>query len=232
MVAKMKRFLLLQKYFLRMSEQEGLMPENRNRVIPPLVYAVVSNAIQIYGIVVLGWHFFPILYMWWWEELLLSIFGFWALKRMRAFLLQREPESVVDEGESSAKTRFFLLAVYFVFIVVLAGFMFAPDGTAVQNILTLFFRNNVFNLNLLFFAGMQAWLFWQSFYRAQSYASVQVQPLRDTFDTRSAVIHAGLLIGAFLSYLLPTFNLQTEHAFMFGFMAVKTLVELWVRRKE
>ncbi|MBL7807811.1 MAG: hypothetical protein JNN28_08365 [Saprospiraceae bacterium] len=214
-----------------MSEKGSLLPENRNYAIPPLVYALVSNAMQIYGIVVLGWHFFPILYLWWWEELILSIFGFWGLKRMRAYLLTHAPEIEVKEGETSAKTRFFLLAVYFVFIVVLAGFMFAPDGTAIQNILTIFFRNQVFNLNLLFFVGMHAWLFWQDYYHNPRYESVPVEQLRSTFDTRSAIIHAGLLIGAFLSYLLPKFNLQTEHAFMFGFMAVKTLVELWQRRK-
>lgn len=214
-----------------MSEKESLLPENRNYAFPPLVYALVSNAIQIYGIVVLGWHFFPILYLWWWEELILSIFGFWALKRMRAYLLTHAPEIEVKEGETSAKTRFFLLAVYFVFIVVLAGFMFAPDGTAIQNILTIFFRNQVFNLNLLFFVALQTWLFWRDYYHNPHYESASLEQLRNTFDARSAVIHAGLLIGAFLSYLLPKFNLQTEHAFMFGFMAVKMLVELWQRKK-
>lgn len=214
-----------------MSEKGGLLPENRNYAVPPLVYALVSNAMQIYGIVVLGWHFFPILYLWWWEELILSIFGFWALKRLRASLLRESTELEVNEGEKSAKTRFFLLAVYFVFIVVLAGFMFAPDGTAIQNVLTIFFRNQVFSLNLLFFVALQSWLFWRDYYHNPHYESAPLEQLRSTFDARSAVIHAGLLIGAFLSYLLPKFNLQTEHAFMFGFMAVKMLVELWQRKK-
>lgn len=211
-----------------MAQYSGILPENRSNAVPPVLYALVSNAMQVYGIVVLGWHFFPILYLWWWEELVLGIFGWWRLKRLRPMLLTQESESVVFQGERSAATRFFLLAVYFVFIVVLAGFMFAPDGAAIQNILTIFFKNRVFNLNLLFFAVIQLWMFRRDFHPEPKYKATEVEALRNTFNTRSAVIHAGLLIGALMSYLLPRYNLQTEHAFMFGFMAVKTLVELWM----
>jgi hypothetical protein len=215
-----------------MAHDLKLLPENRTFVIPPIIYALVSNALQIYGIIVLGWHFFPILYLWWWEEVVLSTFGWFKLRRMRLFLWQKESAEAVAEGETSAKTRFFLLAVYFVFVVVLAGFLFAPDGSAIQNILTIFFKNKVFNLNLLFFIAIQGWIYWRDFYHNINYDKVPVAELRNTFDTRSAVIHAGLLIGAFMCYLLPKFNLQTEHAFMFGFMAVKTIVELWGLRKK
>jgi len=68
----------------------------------------------------------------------------------------------------------------------------------------------------------------RDFHPEPKYKVTEVEALRNTFNTRSAVIHAGLLIGALMSYLLPRYNLQTEHAFMFGFMAVKTLVELWM----
>lgn len=217
-----------------MAENSGILPESRRNTVPPVLYALVSNVMQVYGIVILGWHFFPILYLWWWEELMLGILGWWKLKRLRPLLLTKEPESVVFQGERSAVTRFFLLAVYFVFIVVLAGFMFAPDGAAIQNILTIFFKNRVFNLNLLFFAAIQLWMFWRNFQPELKNEATEVEALRNTFNTRSAVIHAGLLIGALMSYLLPRYNLQTEHAFMFGFMAVKTVVELWIvwTRKE
>ncbi|MCC7466592.1 MAG: hypothetical protein IT261_09995 [Saprospiraceae bacterium] len=215
-----------------MIENPGVLPENNKNARPPVLYALVSNALQVYGIVVLGWHFFPILYMWWWEELILSISGLWRLKQLRPRLLKMEPEAEVMQGERNARTRFFLLAVYFVFIVVLAGFMFAPDGSAIQNILTIFFKNRVFNLNLLFFAALQFWLYWRDFHQgAPVVKPADVEGLRNTFDTRSAVIHAGLLIGALMSYLLPKYQLQTEHAFMFGFMAVKTVVEFWIIRK-
>lgn len=217
-----------------MAQNSGILPESSSYAVPPVLYALVSNAMQVYGIVVLGWHFFPILYLWWWEELVLGIFGWWRLRRLRPLLLTQESATVVRQGERSAATRFFLLAVYFVFIVVLAGFMFAPDGAAIQNILTIFFKNRVFNLNLLFFAALQAWIFWRGYHSAPMFKPAEVESLRNTFNTRSAVIHAGLLIGALMSYLLPRYNLQTEHAFMFGFMAVKTLVELWMvwTRKE
>lgn len=210
-----------------MSENTSFLSEIKGKPVPPVLYALISNALQVYGILVLGWHFFPILYLWWWEELVLSTFGWMKLRQLRPYLLQKQGESVRLEGERSAKARFFLLFVYFVFVVVLAGFMFAPEESFIPNVLTLFGKNNVFNINLLLFIGMQGWLYWRDFYRKPDYEKTDVSALQTTFDLRSAIIHVGLLAGAFLSFLLPKFSLSgSEHAFMFGFMAVKTLVEL------
>jgi len=224
----MPRFLLLQKQFTTMSEKSKLLPETNQRSVPPVVYALVSNGLQIYGILALGWHFFPILYLWWWEELVLSTFGVLKLRRMRPFLLQKQNELDVREGESSARGRFFLLFVYFVFVVVVGGFLFAPKESYVANIITLMFRNQVFNLNLLFFIGMQAALYLRDFYQNPNFDTTDVTTLRTIFDLRSMVIHVGMLVGAFLSFLLQKYDLgHTEHGFMFGFMAVKTGVDLW-----
>gem|GEM_PF-3335190 len=182
----------------------------------------------MYGILVLGWHFFPILYLWWWEELVLTVFGVLKLRRLRPFLLEKQSEMEVREGESSARGRFFLLFVYFVFVVVIGGFVFAPKDSYIENIITLIFRNQVFNLNLLLFISMQGWLYWRDFYQNQNFETTDISTLRTTFDLRSTIIHVGLLAGAFLSFLLQKYNLaKTEHAFMFGFMAIKTSVELW-----
>lgn len=214
-----------------MSENPRLLPETAGKSIPPIIYAVISNALQVYGILVLGWHFFPILYLWWWEELVLSIFGVLKLRRMRPFLSQQESEADVQEGERSARGRFFLLFVYFVFVVVMGGFLFAPRESYITNLITLVFRNNVFNFNLLLFIAMQAGLYWRDFYQNQNFETTDVSVLRTTFDLRSSIIHVGLLVGAVLSFLLQKYGLfKTEHAFMFGFMLVKTLVELWAAR--
>ncbi len=211
-----------------MAENTRLLPETAGKSIPPIIYAAISNALQVYGILVLGWHFFPILYLWWWEELVFSVFGVLKLRRMRAFLLQQQPETEVLEGERSARGRFFLLFVYFVFVVVMGGFMFAPRESYVANVITLVFRNNVFNFNLLLFIGMQIGLYWRDFYKNRDFRTTDVGSLRNTFDLRSLVIHVGLLAGALLSFLLQKYGLfKTEHAFMFGFMGVKTFVELW-----
>ncbi|MFN0174399.1 MAG: DUF6498-containing protein [Saprospiraceae bacterium] len=230
----MPRFLHLQKHFAAMSENTSILPESTEKSVPPIIYALVSNALQVYGILVLGWHFFPILYLWWWEELMLTVFGLLKLRRLRPFLLQKEAEMVVREGESSARGRFFLLFVYFVFVVVIGGFVFAPKASYIENIITLLFHNQIFNLNLLLFIGMQGWLYWRDFYQNKNFETTDVSTLRTTFDLRSIIIHVGLLAGAFLSFLMQKYDLvKTEHAFMFGFMSVKMLVDLWAafRRK-
>lgn len=217
-----------------MSENTGLLPDNRQRSVPPILYALVSNALQIYGVLSLGWHFFPILYLWWWEELIISTFGVLKLRRLRPFLTKLQSEDEIREGERAARSRFFLLFVYFVFVVIMGGFVFAPKGSYIENVITLIFRNQVFNFNLLLFVGMQAWMYWRDFYQEPDYANMDVKALQTTLDLRSAVIHVGLLAGAFLSFLLAKYQFQgAEHAFMFGFMAIKTGIECWsaLRRK-
>lgn len=210
-----------------MSENISLVPSNTERTVPSILYGVVSNALQIYGILMLGWHFFPILYMWWWEELILSILGLMKLKRLRPFLLEKESEMEVLDGERSVRTRFFLLFVYFVFVVVVGGFVLAPKGSYVENIITLVFRNKVFNVNLALFILLQTLYYYRDYIQSRNYEKVNVAALRSTFDLRSSIIHVGLLAGAVLYYLLDKYAIQTEHAFMFGFMAIKTAVDLW-----
>lgn len=211
-----------------MSENLNIQAETAEKSIPPVVYALISNALQVYGILYLGWHFFPILYLWWWEELVLTVFGVFKLRRLRPILLKTASKTEVLAGESAVRARFFLLFVYFVFVVVMGGFVFAAKGSYVENILTLIFRNPVFNLNLCLFIVVQAWIFWRDFYQNKPPKQEASVTLRHTFDLRSVIIHVGLLAGAVLSFLLQRYNLaQTEHAFMFGFMAIKTGVELW-----
>lgn len=59
-------------------------------------------------------------------------------------------------------------------------------------------------------------------------ATFDVCTLRATFDLRSSAIHVNLLARAILSFLLQKYGLvNTEYAFIFGFMAVKTFIDLW-----
>jgi hypothetical protein len=81
---------------------------------------------------------------------------------------------------------------------------------------------------------MQAALYWRDYYQNPVFETTNVTTLRTIFDLRSMVIHVGLLMGALTSFLLQKYDLgQTEHGFMFGFMEIKTGVDLWAawRRK-
>lgn len=231
----MPRFLLLHQLFATMIKNTKILPDFTERSVPPVIYALVSNGLQVYGILELGWHFFPILYLWWWEALVLSVFGVFKLRQLRPFLLQKQGAFEVGEGERSARWRFFLLFVYFVFVVVAGGFIFSPRESYIPNLITLVFKNQVFNFNLLCFVGIQGWLFWRDYYQNQDFETSELEALRSTFDLRSMVMHVGLLAGAFLMFIFNRYGHEkTEHAFMFGFMAVKTLVDLWAafRRKK
>lgn len=202
-----------------MTETEPLLPTAPGKPIPPVLYTLISNGLQLYGILVLGWHFFPILYLWWWEELIMTIFEVLKIRKWSG------ARAGMREAETAVRRRFFLLFVYFVFVVAMGGFMFAPEESFIPNLLTILFRNQVFNFNLILFIATQAFLLWQEIYRNQG-APQNVKG--ETMDLRSGVIHAGILLGALLSYLFQKYGLpKAEHAFMFGFIAVKTLLEIW-----
>jgi hypothetical protein len=192
----------------------------------------VSNALQVYGILVLGWHFFPILYMWWWEEFVRSAFGILKLRRLRNMRAQNQNLPEVQGGFSAMRVRLFLCFIYFVFVVVMAGLVFAPKGSYIENLVTLVFGNRIFNLNLLLFIGLQGWLLWRDFYLDLPTDQTLFSALQTSFDYRNAILHIGLLAGALLSFLLPKFSIATEHAFMFGFMGIKTFVELWAANRQ
>jgi|GEM_PF-2102900 len=44
--------------FCLMSENTSMLPESAEKTIPPIIYALVFNVLQVYGIIVLGGHFF------------------------------------------------------------------------------------------------------------------------------------------------------------------------------
>lgn len=195
---------------------------------PALGYALLANGLQVYGLLVLGWHFFPILFLWWWEIVFISLFGVFKLWRLRPFLRAQQTEVQIKAGEQAARSRFFMLFIYLVFIVILGGFVFAPRRSHLPNLEVLFFANTVFSLNLLWMILVQSALFWRDYFPTPTLSADLLDELRTPFDLRMGVLHAGLLLGAFFIYLCKEWSLPSTHAFMFGFMAIKTLVELWV----
>lgn len=197
------------------------MPPNNDRAAR-LCYLICSNIGLIYGTQFLGWHFFPILYLFWWEELISTFFATQKLKKLRPFLLKTQTEQDVLAREGGVMLRYFFLFVWLVFVIVLGVFVMAPKASWGVNITTFFFQNRLFNLNLLGFFGLQLLSFFPRFLKKNNpeASSDEVEDLSQMMDRRGIIIHVGMIFGAFLGHFFHV------GWFVWGFLFVKIGADL------
>ncbi len=187
-----------------------------------ICYVILSNIGLFYGIKFLGWQFFPILYLFWWEELISTIFAVQKLKNLRPFLLQTSTQTDVLAREGGVMVRFFFLFVWLVFVITLGMFVMAKKEHFGVNIMTFFFQNRLFNINLLGFLGLQLLSFFPRFLKSNNPTASpeEVETLGQMMDRRGVIIHVGMIAGAFLGMF---FHVEW---FVWGFLFVKIVADL------
>ncbi len=89
---------------------------------------------------------FFMIYIFWWDEFLKTIFA------LHSFLFKRKKIENPEDFRKKIQERFLMLFVYFIFIIVIFGFMVAFNSDDMKNMVTtfqiLFFRNWEFNTML------------------------------------------------------------------------------------
>jgi len=133
---------------------------------------------------------FYLLYFFWWNELIRLV--------VDRLCYKRNPNVVYEDGLSKGfGESLFLMGIYWVFIVVLFGFIAATDteGTdiIIANMAVLFFHNWFFNLNLIFVLLERLYL-----HKTQ-------QPLEiyfGAFNPNTIVLHIALIVGAVLMFFI------------------------------
>ena len=130
---------------------------------------------------------FYILYLFWWNEVLYSIVTYYFKRRKNI--------------ETSLSSKFFLMGIYFIFILVFFGFMahYKNYDLVAINFEILFFQNIFFNFNLLFFLLEIIW-----FYKTNPNEIEQatIHP----FSSRAIILHISIILGAFMMLLVvPNF---------------------------
>ncbi|MCW5913485.1 MAG: hypothetical protein KIT66_02660 [Chitinophagaceae bacterium] len=131
---------------------------------------------------------FYLLYFFWWNELIRLLVDRLCYKRNK---------NVVYEGGKTGSffQSLFLMAIYWVFLVVIFGFIAASDSTEIMiaNMQVLFFHNWFFNANLVFVL-LQRW-----------YLHKTRQPLRiyfEAFNPNTIVLHISIIVGAVLMFFV------------------------------
>ncbi|WP_154657149.1 hypothetical protein [Hugenholtzia roseola] len=114
--------------------------------------SLLADFLMLYGVIKGQERFFSVLYLYWWREWLRT----WYQLVLLYFWHKKQPfeEKVWKELRTRVRSPFFFLGIYWVFIVILVGFVLAFDGEErLYNLQTLFFKNQIFNYSLLLILG-------------------------------------------------------------------------------
>src|SRR5690606_38748662 len=138
---------------------------------------------------------FYVIYLFWFQELIRTLIDLFFIKKrnneIRSAFYLREIFS-----------SFFILFIYFVFIIVLFGFMLDWNNkqNMATNIYIFIFSNWYFNLNIIVFA-IQYY-----FYRkVADNTNLSLQ----AFNHRHIILHVSIIMGAIIQMMLvPKLNLQ------------------------
>ncbi|HRN92645.1 MAG TPA: hypothetical protein PLE75_08860 [Ferruginibacter sp.] len=132
---------------------------------------------------------FYLLYFFWWNELIRLVVDRLCYKHNKNAVYEITRNSRFFES-------LFLMGIYWVFLVVIFGFIAAadsPDAVIIVNMQVLMFHNWFFNINLIFVL-LERWYL----HRTQ-------QPLQvyfDAFNPNTIVLHVSIIVGAVLMFFV------------------------------
>jgi hypothetical protein len=133
---------------------------------------------------------FYLLYFFWWNELIRLV--------VDRLCYKRNPNAVYEDGHGkNFGESLFLMGIYWVFLVVIFGFIAATntEGTdiIIANMRVLLFHNWFFNINLIFVL------------LERLYLHKTRQPLQiyfGAFNPNTIVLHISIIVGAVLMFFL------------------------------
>jgi hypothetical protein len=121
---------------------------SKNITLIRFLFSLLINSFTFFGIIVWKWNFFTIIYLYWAEEIIRIFFRF--IENRIFYKKKNISQSEFKVKNKATLTMFFPMGVYFVFIIIIVGMIAAPNNDVViDNLLTVFFKNIEFNLNLL-----------------------------------------------------------------------------------
>lgn len=154
--------------------------------IAEILSLIVLSIITILAIANKQISVFYIIYLFWFDELLKTIFDF--LKS----IFKRTTITNLSQYKTFVKSRFFMLAIYLVFIIVCFGFMLDWESTdiIIGNFEVFFFKNHWFNFSVLGFLAREI---------AEYYYEDTTQPLAHHIASKGMItLHLSIIFGVFI----------------------------------
>lgn len=167
-----------------------------------------------------------ILYAYWFSE-----FGTTLAERIVLYRLKKRGVSIKEEELKQGDGKLFFLFIYWVFIVVVAGFITAPESAYVENIRVLLFHNTSFNLNLLITGMATGYFYIHLLYLSKEHPNVDaVSKSYATMGKRTLVMHVSIILGTFVWFAMNKdsffFNIDVGEYGAHGFMLVFVFIKL------
>ncbi len=206
-----------------------LEKKNNSEIYLGLLSVLAVNAIVVYGVLFLKWNFFMVIYSYWFAEFISSLFD-----KLKYRTLKKRNEIHAAGVKKESEGRFLFLFVYWVFIVLIAGFIAAPENTFGENIMVVLFMNKAFNINLLCIVLGEFALYYQRFVLHRNYDPEVVARKNTLMNKRTMVMHISIIAGAFVWFAMhfEGFFIHInpgkygDYAFMLVFVGIRVVGEL------
>ena len=168
------------------------------------IYLLASNGILLYGIIMLGWPIFPLVYLWWWEGLLNTAVSIFISKRL---------------GNTAARWgQLFPYFVYWVFLLVFLGGMAATRDGIIDNLIVVMFQNKLFNLCLLLLILHLGFRIIKGNLPGEEVFFLQMR------------LHIGILLGGLAIFASRYFEIDNIVPVALTVLVVKVLLDVWSSR--
>ncbi len=190
-------------------------------------YLLLTNSLILYGAIVNQWPIFLVIYGFWLETIIISIFE--TLKILFAKGENSKPPNITLATQHLL-IKFGMLLFYLIFIVVFIGLLHSSKTDSIKILNAVYFRDKFFNAALLsmILGGLLNfiviyWMELRTKYGAKHFFNF--------LDARTLTIHLVIVIGTFAldfadKNLLFNENLDKKYVFLSIFILVKTIADL------
>ena len=131
---------------------------------------------------------FYLLYFFWWNALIRLV--------VDRLCYKRNPNAVYEDGHGKGfGESLFLMGIYWVFLVIIFGFIAGADSTEIiiANMRVLVFQNWFFNINLIF-------VLFERIYLHKTRQPLQIY--FGAFNPNTIVLHISIIVGAVLMFFV------------------------------
>ena len=172
---------------------------NKQKVLLPVI--LISNLMPLYGVIQYGWTIFTVVYIYWFELLIVSFFQFLKI------LLAEGNTKISIFTKFFIAIRFLLLRIgififYLIFIVVFLGILPNVNNKDNENLKqmsnAIFLQSDFFRFTILSFIFYNFLDFLFSFIINNQYKTALPNNFNIFLDIRIIVVHIVVILGTFL----------------------------------
>lgn len=201
---------------------------------------ILGDGVKVVGILLFGWNLFIVIYAFWFEELIRSVF--YSLRLILATVGAGRTGVEYKNTAVAVYSRFFVLFIYLVFIAVVPGILLSTPEHRIQNIMVVLMRDVGFDLAmaLCFLSHAVALYRFVASGRLGAARSAEVDTSQAVFTPEHIILHISIIFGS-LGWAVASQWSGTvagygwadiaRAAFMTIFMALKVGVEYWLHRQ-